>query len=342
VAVSGEEIRRRLAEFAARWGGYQGSERSEAQTFLNELLTCYGTERRDVGARFEDVTPSGGFMDMLWPRVCIVEMKRPAEAGRLEHHRRQALDYWRESGTPETPAPRYVVMCAFHRFEVWEPGAVFNEPRDAFDLAELPDHMDSLLFLAGRQPVFVASQAELTRGAVALVTDLYSRLGERRAADAGTLRAFALQLVWSLFAEDAQMLPSHLLTRVVDELLVNPERSSADDLGQLFRYLAEPEPRPQHGLYAGTPYVDGACSHAQQRCTSSTTSCGSSVTRATSTGSASSRRSSAPSCRERLGEIGSGRSEPTTRRKPTSSRWSSLPSLSPGGSGSRSADRSAM
>jgi len=148
-------------------------------------------------------------------------------------------------------------MCAFHRFEVWEPGAVFNEPRDAFDLAELPDHMDSLLFLAGRQPVFVASQAELTREAVALVTDLYSTLGERRAADAGTLRNFALQLVWSLFAEDVQMLPSRLLTRVVDELLANPERSSADDLGQLFRYLAEPEPRPEHGLYAGAPYVDG-------------------------------------------------------------------------------------
>jgi hypothetical protein len=36
VAPSEDEIRRRLAEFAARWGGYQGSERSEAQTFLNQ------------------------------------------------------------------------------------------------------------------------------------------------------------------------------------------------------------------------------------------------------------------------------------------------------------------
>ena len=38
MALSGDEIRRRLGELASRWGGYQGSERSEAQTFLNELL----------------------------------------------------------------------------------------------------------------------------------------------------------------------------------------------------------------------------------------------------------------------------------------------------------------
>jgi len=170
LTVSGEEIRRRLAEFAARWGGYSGSERSEAQTFLNELLDCYGTSRRKAGARFEETTRSGGFMDMVWPRVCIFEMKRPSEAGHLDAHREQALRYWREAGSPEVPAPRYVVLCAFHRFEVWEPGAVYSAPRAAFGLAELADHLDSLLFLAGQDPFFAATQATVTREAVTLVT----------------------------------------------------------------------------------------------------------------------------------------------------------------------------
>lgn len=53
MALSGDEIRRRLGELASRWGGYQGSERSEAQTFLNELLRCYGVDRVEAGARFE-------------------------------------------------------------------------------------------------------------------------------------------------------------------------------------------------------------------------------------------------------------------------------------------------
>jgi hypothetical protein len=257
MAVTGEEIRRGLAELAARWGGYDGSETAEAHTFLTELLACYGTQRRDAGVRFEESTRSGGFMDMIWPRVCIFEMKRPSESNRLVAHRQQAIGYWRESGTPEVPAPRYVVLCSFHRFEVWEPGAVYTAPRVEFDLAELPERLDSLLFLAGRAPYFAAAQTDVTREAVALVTDLYQRLRERRAADLDALRELILQLVWSLFAEDVEMLPSHLLSRLLDRLIEDPERSSADDLGQLFRYLAEPDPRPEHGLYAGAPYVNG-------------------------------------------------------------------------------------
>jgi hypothetical protein len=256
VPRTGADIRRALIEFATRWTSYHGSERAEAQTFLNELLACYGTHRQDVGARFEQPTGSG-FIDMIWPRVCIIEMKRPSEATRLGAHREQALAYWRDSGTPQTPAPRYVVLCGFHQFEVWEPGAVYREPRADFALAELPDNLDALLFLAGREPVFVGGQAEVTREAVALVTDLYAQLRERRAADPETLRTFLLQCVWSMFAEDLQMLPAHLFTRVLDGLAADPRRSSADDLGQLFRHLAEPGVRPEHGLYAGVPYADG-------------------------------------------------------------------------------------
>ena len=255
--LSGEEIRRRLAEFAASWGGYQGTERSEAQTFLNELLTCYGAERRAAGARFEEKT-GDGFMDLFWPGVCIIEMKRPSEAKRLADHREQMLRYWQSSGTPQSPAPRYVVLCAFHRFEIWEPGAVYTEPRVAFTLTEIPEHLDALLFLSGGQPVFVGDQTEVTREAVELVTEVYRRLRERKAAELDVLRDFVLQTVWAMFAEDLAMLPSHLFTRVLDELLANPGRSSRDELGQLFAYLNEPKDRPTEGLYAGTPYANGS------------------------------------------------------------------------------------
>jgi hypothetical protein len=257
VALQGEEIRRRLREFAAAWGGYAGTERSEAQTFLNGLLECYGTDRRAEGARFEE-RAGGGFMDLFWPGVCIVEMKRPSEARKLREHREQMLGYWQRSGTPVSPAPRYVVLCAFHRFEVWEPGAVYTEPRAAFDLVELPDHLDALLFLAGGRPVFVRDQTEVTREAVALVTDMYGRLQERAAADLDVLREFVLQSVWAMFAEDLAMLPSHLFTRVLDGLIADSSRSSRDDLGQLFAYLNEPRDRPNEGIYAGTPYANGS------------------------------------------------------------------------------------
>ncbi len=53
MALSGDEIRARLFPFAAKWSVYAGSERSEAQTFLNELFACYGQDRSQV-ARFEE------------------------------------------------------------------------------------------------------------------------------------------------------------------------------------------------------------------------------------------------------------------------------------------------
>jgi hypothetical protein len=77
VALTGEEIRANLARFAAHWTLYKGSGRSEAQTFLNELLVCYGSDRREVGTQFE-APQEGRFLDMLWPGVCIIEMKAPS------------------------------------------------------------------------------------------------------------------------------------------------------------------------------------------------------------------------------------------------------------------------
>ena len=256
--VTTEEIRRSLVEFARQWSLYRGSERAEAQTFLNELFACFGSDRRAVGARFEEAQ-EGKFLDLIWPRVCLVEMKRPSEAGRLAAHRRQALDYWQNSSDPDhnVPAPQFVVLCAFHQFEVWEPGAYPGKPRAEFELRELPERADTLMFLAGREPVFAATQAAVTRHAVDLITGLYRRLGDRRAAGPDVLRDFVLQAVWCMFAEDLGQLEGHLFSRLVDELLANPQRSSADDLGLLFDWLNRDDARPPGGLYADTRYVNG-------------------------------------------------------------------------------------
>lgn len=256
--MTSEEIRRRLVDFGRRWSLYNGSERAEAQTFLNELFLCFGTDRVDAGARFEE-PQQGKFLDLIWPRRCLIEMKRPSEASRLPAHRQQAFDYWRASADPQRnlPAPRFVVLCAFQRFEVWEPGSFPSEPRDEFELVDLPDRMESLLFLADREPTFVASQEAVTREAVTLMTNLYHRLGDRHAADPEVRRSFLLQSVWCLFAENLGQLEGHLYTRIVDGLIEDRRRSSADDLGQLFQWLNRPGPRPDGGLYAETRYVDG-------------------------------------------------------------------------------------
>ena len=123
MALTGEEIRARLSVFAAKWSVYDGGERGEAQTFLNELFDCYGSSRQDV-ASFEQ-RQGTTFLDLLWPRVCLIEMKAPSETGRLATHRQQALDYWESAAdaTTNTPSPPWVVVCSFRKLEIWEPGA---------------------------------------------------------------------------------------------------------------------------------------------------------------------------------------------------------------------------
>lgn len=173
MSLTGEEIRANLTRFVARWSVREGNERSEAQTFLTDLFKCIGQRLTDV-AKFEHFQ-AGGFVDLIWERVCIIEMKSASEAKRLASHRAQALAYWSKAADSErnVPAPDYVVLCAFTRFEVWEPGRYPEAPRIVFDLDELPDRYTALLFLAGDEPVFAARQEAVTIEAVSKLAELF-------------------------------------------------------------------------------------------------------------------------------------------------------------------------
>lgn len=121
------QIRDRLTAFVARWSQRAGDERSEAQTFLGELLDCYdpGWREKTDDVRFEHRYPSGGFADLLWRGNVLVEMKSKHTSLRLpEIHWSQLFDYWDRSSFPDEGigAPRYVVLCSFDRFVIWEPG----------------------------------------------------------------------------------------------------------------------------------------------------------------------------------------------------------------------------
>jgi hypothetical protein len=255
VPLSPEEIRLRLADLVEKWRAYAGTEKAGAQPFLTELLACYGTEWKQAGVQFEFRLPSGAYADLLWPEVCVVEMKGPTEATRLSVHYPQVFDYWSESGTAEHEPPPFIVVCSFNRFQVWRPG--YSEPHAEFDLEDLPQRFETLAFLGGAEPDFDADRAELTREAVTLVTDLFGRLEERMAASPETLRDFVLQCVWCMFAEDVGLLPPRMFTRILVGLIRDADRSSEDDLGGLFAELNSPGPRREHGLYAGAPFVDG-------------------------------------------------------------------------------------
>src|ERR1700733_965969 len=257
---SGEEIQTALKAFVRNWRDYAGTERSEAQTYLNELLSCYGTDRRAVGADFEKYSPGAGFLDLSWPEWCIIEMKAPSRANRLSDHYQQVFDYWLSSADDAEgkAAARYVVLCAFQRFEVWEPGRFPRAPRAVFSLEELPDHYDVLGFLSGPgvEPSFLEHHRTLTEEAAKTVAHLFESLKDRVAAPADEIQRFTMQAVWTLFAEYLGLLDGYPLQNLVATLRRDPTRSPAAEIGYLFRVLNQKGNHNRKGVRAGTRYVN--------------------------------------------------------------------------------------
>ena len=255
---SGEEIQRALGSFVERWRDYSGTEKSEAQTFLNQLFECYGSDRRELGAEFEFFAPTAGFMDLHWPGMALVEMKAPSVELRVAQG--QVERYWRASSDRSAgrPAARWIVICNFRRFQIWEFGRYPDAPVAEFDLEELPDRYDALAFLAGPtvEPSFTEHYRELTKEAAKVVAEVFTSLVERSAAPANELQRFILQSVWCMFAEDLAMLDGYPFQATLAEIRDQPDRAAAE-LGHLFRVLNQKGSHNRVGRLAGTQYVNG-------------------------------------------------------------------------------------
>lgn len=259
MALNEEQLRANLVNFASRWGEREWGERENAQTFLNELFTCFGIDRLEAGAKFEHFQ-AGEFYDLLWPGRVLIEMKASSEKDRLAKHRVQAMGYWERAADESKgiPQPQYVVLCAFHRFEIWEPGRFSGSPRAAFNLADLPDRFETLLFLIEEEPLFEHNRVDVTFEVAGKLGELLQSLDDRGEGDPDERNLFVLQSVWAMFAEDLGEIPHQAFTRIVDELIKQPRRSSRDDLGGLFRMLNTPgRQRPTDGLYRDVPYANG-------------------------------------------------------------------------------------
>jgi hypothetical protein len=256
---SGAEIEADLRAFVKRWKDYTGSERSEAQTFLNELFACFGTNRKDAGALFEDFKSSAGFMDLHWPGVLIVEMKKPGTP--LAKADDQRVKYWQESSnTAEgVPAARWVILCNFHEFEIWEPGRFPKEPRLRLTLEELPDKFEALMFLqqGDVEPIFSDQRRAITTEAAEHIAQLYTSMADRGAAPVTEIQRFTMQLVWCMFAEDLKLLDGLPLSHAVETILAEREPNSAREFNYLFGLLNKKSDAARTGAYSGTRYVNG-------------------------------------------------------------------------------------
>src|SRR4051812_44568363 len=235
-----------------------GDEKGQAQIFLDRLFRAFGQKGSlDVGGtaemRVRKAKEDGGgtsFADYVWKPVVLIEMKKRGVD--LSKHYRQAFDYW----TRLVPnRPRYVVLCNFDRFDVYDFDRQMDAPVDLVALAELPDRYGPLAFLfpTNEKPTFGNDRVAVTRDAAFKLATCFNKLTSRKV-DRALAQRFILQVLVSMFAEDIGLLPKSLLSNLLDECKEPPD--SYDILGGLFDAMNE-KTSPAGGRYKGVRYFNG-------------------------------------------------------------------------------------
>lgn len=221
-----ETRKQRLIEFVAYARSLAGDEKGEAQVFLDRLFRAFGQQGyKEAGATLEARLRNdrGGtaFADLVWKPIVLIEMKK--RGADLALHLTQAFDYWVRL-VPNRP--RYVVLCNFDEFRVYDFDLDINEPQDAVALDELPQRYGPLNFLfpTRERPVFRVDREKVTREAADLLAQVYNRLAKRRDVGPETAQRFILQMLVALFSEDIGLLPKHFVTQLLEDC-VDPPKS---------------------------------------------------------------------------------------------------------------------
>jgi hypothetical protein len=126
---------RKFVEYAVT---LKGDEKGEAQVFCDRLFQAFGHGGyKESGAtlefRVKGVGKSTKFADLLWRPRLLIEMKKRGE--KLQRHDSQAIEY-RLQLVPHRP--KYVILCNFDEFWIYEFDLQLNDPVDVVALDDLP------------------------------------------------------------------------------------------------------------------------------------------------------------------------------------------------------------
>jgi hypothetical protein len=235
----------------------KGDEKGEAQVFLDRFFRAFGHEGAiEAGATYEERVKKGskqgktGFADLVWKPRVLIEMKKRGED--LNKHYSQAFEYWTRL-VPDRP--RYVLLCNFDEFWIFDFDIQLDTPVDMIPLTQLPSRASAFAFmeLENRKPVFINNQVEVTERAARRMGELLVEL-TKRGIDGLTAQRFVLQCVLAMFAEDRGLLPDSLFISCVQDCLSG--QSSYDVLGGLFREMNTAGVTPA-GRYRGVEYFNG-------------------------------------------------------------------------------------
>lgn len=248
-----------LQEFVTYASRLTGDEKSEAHVFLEHLFQAFGHKSlAETGVVLERRVKRQGqgtkFADLVWPGHVLIEMKSRSE--RLDRHYRQVFDYWMYL-TPNRP--RWVLLCNFDEFWIYDFDAQVDEPMEKVALVDLPHQAAALAFLrvVPETPVFGINRVRVTEEAANRVAAVFNSMTARGVSPEQAQR-FVLQCVVAQFSEDLGLLPLDFFTKLLSECLDHHDQrgQAFDMLGGLFRQMDNPEPA-RGGRFKEVRYFNG-------------------------------------------------------------------------------------
>lgn len=252
--LSLNEIKSRALAFSNEHAR-DSAERAEAQTFWNDFFNVFGVSRRRV-ASFEKpirrAGHAGGFADLLWKGTLLIEHKSMGE--NLDKAYSQALDYF--EGLKENELPRYVLVCDFQNFKLYD----LDEGKDYFFV--LPDLMYNINlfgFISGYRQRTYGNENEANIQAAEQMGALYDML-KYDGYEGHALEVMLVRLLFCLFAEDTGIFETGLFREYIDTRTNEDGSDLGYHLAALFQILNTPADKRQKSLdmqIASFPYVDG-------------------------------------------------------------------------------------
>lgn len=238
--LSWNEIRDRAVAFSKEWKD-ESSEDAEAKSFWDDFFHVFGITRRRVASFETPVKKSdgkGGFVDLLWKGVLLVEHKsRGKDLDRAFH---QATDYFH--GLKERDLPRYVLVSDFARFRLYDLDSG-DDPQE-FPLKDLYKNIRLFGFIAGYQTRSFGQQDPVNIQAAEKLGKLHDLL-KAVGYEGHALELLLVRLLFCLFAEDNAIFERQQFREWIEQRIAEDGSDFGPMLAQLFQVLnTEPEKRP--------------------------------------------------------------------------------------------------
>ena len=257
MSLSWSEIRDNAIAFQERWKNASGNERSEAQTFLYELLRdVYGVDPRRVGTFEKKVHPSSdsnGYIDMLWPGRILIEMKSKGKSLDKAHDQARKYAFSIEN---DEDLPEFIMVCDFENIRLYN---LITNQEYQFKTSNLADNVHALSILTDQATKLdLIVDKELNTQAAYKMAKLHDKLKENRYAG-HDLEVYLVRILFCLFADHTGIFSKRQFYKYI--LASNPNGSDlAGRITTLFEVLNTPISERMVSLsdeLKDFPYVDG-------------------------------------------------------------------------------------